>query len=202
MPLIDNVVAPVPYVIREVTLKRSSPGKTIKIGITGFTDAKPTGPNQKEGAIAAFRIDDPLLAAKRVLPELKSKVDFIIALAYMPQDMVQRLASENPEIDTIIGARQLNSQEELQHFNRATITYSFNQTKYLGELRFYVKGNGSIENQVNRFVGLDSFIPDDPVALQTVKGRPTSSQRAKQERHRSHFCAACAVARRDIARRS
>ena len=29
--------------------------------------------------------------------------------------------------------------DEPQHFNRATITYAYNQTKYLGELRLYVR---------------------------------------------------------------
>ena len=72
----------------------------------------------------------------------------------MPQDMTQRLATENPEIDTIIGARQVSNQNEVQHFNRATITYAYNQTKYLGDLRVYMREDGSIENQVNRFIGL------------------------------------------------
>src|SRR4029078_11044619 len=103
-----------------------------------------------------------------VLPELKRKVDFIIALASMPQEMTQRLASENPEIDTIVAARQINTQNPIDHFNRATITYAFNQTKYLGELRVYLGGDGTVQNQVNRFIALDSDIPDDPSAFEAV----------------------------------
>jgi hypothetical protein len=86
----------------------------------------------------------------------------------MPQDMSQRLASENSDIDTVIGARQINNMESAVHFNRATITYAYNQTKYLGELRMYINGDAKVENQISRFVPLDSFIPDDPGASQVV----------------------------------
>lgn len=107
------------------------------------------------------------------MPELKQKADFIIALAYLGPEGAQRLASENPEIDTIVGARQLNNMDEPQHFNRATITYAYNQTKYLGEMRVYFKSDGTIENQVNRFVALDAAIPDDPYALEVVTAAHT-----------------------------
>jgi 2',3'-cyclic-nucleotide 2'-phosphodiesterase (5'-nucleotidase family) len=167
-PVDDQHNAPAPYVIREITLKRGDPGRALRIGIVGFTEGKPLMGNEAEYLYAGYRIEDPFAAARRVIPELKQKVDFIVALAYMPQDKAQRLANENADIDTIIGARQINSMDEAQHFNRATITYAYNQTKYLGELRVYVKSDGSIENQVNRFVGLDSNIPDDPDALEVV----------------------------------
>lgn len=167
-PLDDSHVAPPPYVIREITLKRGAPGKTLRVGIVGFTEARPKDHAQTEPVYASYRIEDPLQAAKRVLPELKAKTDFIIALAYMPQEKAQQLATENPEIDTVVGARQVNNQTEVQHFNRSTIVYAYNETKYLGELRMYVKGDGSVDNQVNRFVALDSSIPDDPKALEVV----------------------------------
>src|SRR5205085_1621404 len=57
---------------------------------------------------------------------------------------------------------------EPDHFGRATITYAFNQTKYLGELRYYLRSDGTVENQVNRYVPLDADIPDDPQAADTV----------------------------------
>jgi len=172
-PMTDQHRDPVPYVIREITLKRGTPGRKLRIGIVGFSEAKPTGPNTNETVYAGFRIDDPFEAARKVLPELKQKTDVIVALAYMDMGSVQRLATENSEIDTIIGARQTSSMDEAQHFNRATITYSYNQTKYLGELRVYVKGDGSAEKQVNRYIALDSVIPDDPSALEVVTAAHT-----------------------------
>lgn len=162
-----------PYVIREVTLKRGAPGKKLRVGIVGFSEPKPTGPNASQAVYAGFRIDDPFDAAKKVLPELKQKTDFIVALAYMDMGSAQRLATENPDIDTIIGARQTSAMDEPQHFNRATITYSYNQTKYLGELRVYLRGDGSPENQINRYVALDSEIPDDPSAQNVVTAAHT-----------------------------
>jgi 2',3'-cyclic-nucleotide 2'-phosphodiesterase (5'-nucleotidase family) len=167
-PADDRYQAPAPFVIREVTLKRGNPNQKIKVGIIGLTDAKPVNQNQKETQRAGFIIDDPFQAAKNTIAQLKPQVDFIIALAYMQQDDLQRLASENPEIDTIIGASGFSGTDDPVHFNRATITKAYNQTKYMGELRYYIRGDGSLENQLNRFVALDGFIPDDPTALEAT----------------------------------
>lgn len=159
---------PQPYIIREVSLKRGSPGQKLRIGITGFTELKPIGARDFVPEHAGFKIEDPFQAAKRVLPELRQNVDLVIALAYMPQEQAQRLAMENPEIDTIIGARQINSTNDLQRFNETTVAFAYNQTKYLGELRLYFKSDGSLENRVNRFVALDDAIPDEPTAEEMV----------------------------------
>jgi hypothetical protein len=167
-PMDEQYREPTPYIIREISLKRGAPGKTLRVGIIGFSEPKPNGPNQKETVYAGFRIDDPFEAAKKVLPELKQKTDFIIALSYMDVGATQRLATENSEIDAIIGARQTSNMDEPQHFNRATITYAFNQTKYLGELRVYLKADGKPENQINRYIALDSVIPDDVAAQDLV----------------------------------
>lgn len=172
-PLDDQHRAPVPYVVRELVLKRGAPGQKLRIGIVGFTEGKPVTQTQKDEVYAGYRITDPFEAAKRILPELKQKSDFIVALAYMDMASAQRLATENSEIDTVIGARQTSSMDEPQHFNRATITYAYNQTKYLGEMRVYVKGDRSAENQVNRYVALDSNIPDDPSAVEVVTAAHT-----------------------------
>lgn len=182
-PIDDQHRAPVPYVVREITLKRGAPGEKLRVGIVGFSDSKPAAiaGNAKQDVYAGFSINDPYEAAKKIIPELKKKSDFIIALAYMDVTSAQRLATENPDIDTIIGARQSNTMDEPQHFNRATIVYAYNQTKYLGELRVYVKADRSIENQLNRYVALDSMIPDDQAATDLVTAAHTEFTNQQSE---------------------
>ena len=167
-PADDSRKAPQPYLIREVTLNRAVPGKKLRIAFVGLTEGKPTGPNQHDSLYAGFRINDVFETAKRVIPEAKQKADLVVVLAYLPQDMAQRLASENPDIDTMIVARQMSLMNEPEHFGRATITYAFNQTKYLGELRYYLRSDSTVENQINRYVALDADLPDDPQAAQIV----------------------------------
>ncbi len=178
-PVDEQHRKPVPYVIREITLKRGVPGKKLRIGFLGLTEAKPVGASDKQTVYAGYRVNDPFEAAKKTIPELKQKTDVVVALAYMPMTDVQRLASENPEIDTIIGARQTSTMDEPQHFNRSTITYAFSQTKYMGELRVYVKGDGTIENQLNRYVAMDSNIPDDAPATEEVTAAHTEFTNAQ-----------------------
>ncbi len=167
-PLDKNLEAPAPYIIREITLQRAKPGGKIRVGITGFTEAKPVVSGDKAVQTAGFEIEDPFAAAKRIIPEIKKKADYVIALAYMPQADAQRLATEVLGIDTIIAAHQLSVQEEPARFNQTTVTTSFYQTKFLGELRYYLRGDGVIENQKNRYIGLDDAIPDDPNAAELV----------------------------------
>ena len=159
---------PKPYVVREVTLNRAIPGKKLRIAFVGLTEGKPTAPNQRDAFYGGYRINDVFESAKRVIPEAKQKADMVVVLAYMPLDMAQRLASENPEIDTIVVARQLSLMNDPEHFGRATITTAYNQTKYLGEMRYYLRGDGAVETQINRYIALDSDIPDDPQANEAV----------------------------------
>ena len=168
VPANSDLEPPTQYVVREITLKRTKPERAAKVGIVGLTELKPVGANDRIQDYAGFKIDDPFAVAKRVIPELKKKVDYVVVLAYMTQDQAQRLATENPDIDAIIGARQVNNLGEIQEFNRTAIVYSYNQTKYLGELRFYLKDDGSVAKRVNRFVALDDSIPDDASAAQVV----------------------------------
>jgi len=81
-PLDDQHRAPLPYIVREIALKRGAPGQKVRIGIVGFSEGKPSGPNAREELYAGYRINDPFEAARKVLPELKQKTDFIVALAY------------------------------------------------------------------------------------------------------------------------
>ena len=168
-PESDALVQPEPYVIREVTLKRGVPGKKLRLGIVGFTELKPTGMgDQREASFAGFSIEDPVAAARRVIPELKQKADLIVVLAYLSQGQARLLATQNPDINTIIGANQINGTDEAQHFSSTTIVYAANQTKHLGELRYYVKADGAMGDQINRFVGLDKELPEDAGALVAV----------------------------------
>jgi hypothetical protein len=57
----DTYRDPLPYVIREVPNAR--PGKKVRIGIVGFSEAKPTGPGQKR-LLCRLRIDDLFEAAR------------------------------------------------------------------------------------------------------------------------------------------
>ena len=85
-PMDDQHQDPAAYVIRELTLKRGAPGRTVRIGIVGFSEAKPTGPNMKESVYAGFRIDDPFEAARKIqfIPATKDgrKVSVILQIEY------------------------------------------------------------------------------------------------------------------------
>lgn len=54
-------------------------------------------------ATSSVRIDEPKTAILSALRQLESGHDHVIVLAYLPEDEMQRLAAELPEVDAIIG---------------------------------------------------------------------------------------------------
>jgi len=60
-PLDDQHRAPVPYIVREIALKRGAPGQKVRIGIVGFSEGKPLGPNAKEELYAGWAVGQEYL---------------------------------------------------------------------------------------------------------------------------------------------
>jgi 2',3'-cyclic-nucleotide 2'-phosphodiesterase (5'-nucleotidase family) len=78
-------LTPLPaYIIETVQSKRLP--KPVRLGITGVTMANPN-----PGAETLnFAIEDPAEALKRVLPELRTKADFVIVMSYGPEFKLTR----------------------------------------------------------------------------------------------------------------
>jgi 2',3'-cyclic-nucleotide 2'-phosphodiesterase (5'-nucleotidase family) len=167
-PVSDEYVAPETHVIKEITLKRGNPGSKVRVAIVGFTERMQYASDGKGDHVAGYQIEDPFEAAKRILPDIRKKADYVIVLAYMQQPMAERLAMDNSEIDAVICARQISSKNDALHVNKAMLAFSYNETRYLGELRVFMNPDGTIGKQSQRYVGLDDYIPDDPVAMNVL----------------------------------
>lgn len=167
------IVAPKPYIIREVYGKRlKSP---LLIGFIGLTEAYPGVVNPNSG----FTIEDPLKRIRQVLPEVRSKVDLIVVLAYVNQETARKLAQENPDIDIILAANQLAQPAEAMREGKTIIAYAWHQTKSLGELRLYMNSSGKVVDYMNRYLALDKSIPNHPEAAKMVAESKTAIAQAK-----------------------
>jgi hypothetical protein len=157
---LDKVTAPPPYTIKEVSGKRL-PKSTYKVGFIGLTQP---GPGEKTG----FVLQDPIERLPKILPELRSKVDLVVVLAYVSPDEAKRLAQQNPGIDVLIGAYATPLPPPAQREGNTLIVYTVGQTKSLGELRLYLGNDGKVADYLNRYVVLDTAIPDLPEAAQMI----------------------------------
>jgi len=163
-PARPDVIAPRPYVIKTISGPRlpirEGSGQAIRVGIIGLTQrAVIKGSN--------FVFEDPFVAIKRVLPEVRKQADIVVVLAYLSMPDTYKLAYENREIDVIISNSELQANPQPKVEQNTLVLFSGHQTKWLGELRAYIDKQGKISYN-NRYVTLDHVIQDDPAAAKIV----------------------------------
>ncbi len=155
-----------PYTIKTLLAKRLK--KPVRIAFIGLSELPPDETKERIAKLG-FTFDDPLTAAKNTLAEIKDKADVNIIVGYFKPGTANKLALQNPEVDLIISYDERGLVHDPKQVNNTLILYASHQAKYLGELRFYADANGEIERFTNRYVDLDSVIPDDPAMLATTQ---------------------------------
>ncbi len=164
-------VNPAPYVIKTVTGKRLQ--KPVRIAFIGVSE---TPPDDLKAAVAAsgFVIEDPLAAAKKALAEVRDKADVTVIIGYLKlviasSPTATKLAEQNDDLDLIITASGKGITPDAKQVNNAIIMHGSNETKRLGELRFYIDATGVVDRFTVRYVELDEVIPDDPKMAEVTK---------------------------------
>lgn len=163
IPAVDlnKSVALKPYVIREVTGKRFGSKATIKVGFIGVTEPWP-------GGTTGFVINDPAEKVKAILPEVRSKADIVVVLAYCTLGTTREIIKQSPDIDVLIAANSIAVPPPAQREGKTILIYGVQQTKSLGELRLYLDEEGKVKDYLNRYILLDTNIPDQPEAAKLV----------------------------------
>ncbi|RMG48365.1 MAG: hypothetical protein D6723_15225 [Acidobacteria bacterium] len=173
-------VSPPPFLIHHVTGRRLPQGATLRIGFVGLTEPPETSVSP------AFTIDDPLTAARRVIPKLRAQCDMLVVLAYLPPATVERLARDVAGIDLILDAYKFRKERDAVRINRTTIAYARYQTRSLGEVLIYVDERGRPTDLRTRMVRLDEAVPWDKEAEKLVDAAVEEIDLVKEEYVRKH----------------
>jgi len=153
-----------PYVVKIVD--------GIRIGILGFTTEETQWvANMKYIKDLEFR--DPVLEAKKLIPELKQKSDIIIAVTHMgyyPEgtdpshgkgDII--LASENPEIAVIVGGHSHTLLPQPVKVRNTLLVQAYHYAKNLGELHLKInRKNFQIKKYTYVLHDLNEKVAEDP----------------------------------------
>jgi 5'-nucleotidase len=132
-----------PYLI----LKRKKPdGKTIKIAVLGLVGSDLDWPS-------GLKASDPIAAARKEVPSLRKKADYVIALTHEGYDADKKLAQSVPGIDMIIGG---HTQSFIQNPTR---------TKSPGNSAGTMIYQSSFRNQYVGLIDLGSFPAEDSYRL-------------------------------------
>ncbi len=160
---------PAPYVIKIVTGKRLP--RPVRIAFIGVSDAAPEA-YKDSVAKSGFVINDPLVAAKAALAEVRDQADVTVIVGFLKLQTANKLAMQNPDLDLVVAAEERGIVFDPKQVNNTLIVYAAKETKHLGELRFYTDAEGVVDRFTARYVELDGIVPDDPrLAEITVKAR-------------------------------
>src|SRR5262245_28533644 len=162
-----NLAEPAPYVIKIVTGKRLP--QPVRIAFIGLSDPAPGG-RKDLVAKSGFVIEDPLVAAKAALAEVRDKADVTVVVGYLKLQTANKLAMQNDDLDLIIAADERGVVFHPKQVNNALVVFAARETKHLGELRFYTDAEGIVERFTARYVELDEIIPDDPKMAEITAG--------------------------------
>ncbi len=160
-----------PYIIREIKSSRAPKG-VIRVGITGFSEQSPSDET-------GFVWRDPMVAAKEVLPALRKQVDVLVVLAYMTPEQSRQLAEAFQDVDVMITGHTIAMPAPLEKVGKVNYLIGNFETKFLGELHLVFDRNGGFAG-VNRYVGLDEAIPDQPEAAKMRDAQKAAVDEARR----------------------
>lgn len=165
------VTAITPYVIHEIKSARAPKG-VIRVGITGFSEQSPSDET-------GFVWRDPMVAAKEVIPALRKQVDVVIVLSYMTPEQSRQLAEAFQDIDVMITGHTIAMPAQLEKVGKVNYLISNFETKFLGELHLVFDRSGGFAG-VNRYVGMDETIPDQPEAAKLRDAQKAAVDEARR----------------------
>jgi hypothetical protein len=147
------------YFVASVPNRESPAGPAIRVAFVGITD------DVKQPA-AGLRVQNPIETAKRIIPRAKRESDLVIVLTHGSDDVARRIAEEAPGVNAVIAGNGKEFTMPLT-VGRVPVVFTPYEGRMLGELRFYRSPDGGYSIK-NRFIGLDTTVADDPVALEFV----------------------------------
>ncbi len=145
-----------PYILKEIKINPPD-GKPLRLAITGlFVDP------EERVSRKNFEVQEPDEAIRRVLGELRSKVDYVIVLADMGIGEAISLAITVPGINMLVVAHNYEAATDAQQVVDTLLIGPINQGRMITEARLGLKsGSQSVTIGVHH-VPLDATIPDDP----------------------------------------
>lgn len=163
--IVDATSAPLFANYRIVPLKLMN-GETVKVGVTGVTRPRVSIARQDSNILPQTDciMTDPATALKAVLPELKSKSDIVVLLAYENRDVAKNLLSTlDPDngIDVVVAGEFIQATNQIDAVQGARLVSGGFEGRQVGHLVLDWK-QGKIANAVNQLVEIVQNIEPVP----------------------------------------
>ncbi len=127
-----------------------------RIALVGVVDprALPEGPG------AGLEIEPMETCLARILPELKTKADVLVLLAYADEAALTALAGRFYEFAAVLGGNVRQPAQQLLRENRSLVYYTGNDAKSYGRLELRIARDGTVEAGAHEVTLLDQRYPE------------------------------------------
>jgi hypothetical protein len=134
-----------------------------RIGITGVVemDRDDVGPG--------LAVRPPEEALSAILPDLRKRSDFVIVLAFAPQETLRSLATRFPEAGAIFGGDVPQASSKAEIVNRSVLFNVTNKGKVIGRLAFKEGGDAGLTLSDSKSVKTTDKIPPAPEMSALIK---------------------------------
>ncbi|MGB9690713.1 MAG: hypothetical protein ACPL7D_00930 [Candidatus Sumerlaeaceae bacterium] len=150
-----------PYRILDVKLRN---GETVKIGVTGITRPRITIATFEQ-APKGYVVTDPVVALRKVLPELDKKCDIVILLAYLNRealtnDVLSKLG-EDAKVDIAIAGEFSGLRNAIENASGIRLVTGGFEGRQIGHLVLDIR-NGKIAQDFLKMVEIEQTISPRP----------------------------------------
>ncbi|KPK95171.1 MAG: hypothetical protein AMJ94_00535 [Deltaproteobacteria bacterium SM23_61] len=142
----------------------------IRVGLFGLLSNRFSGsldPHDK----AAYRLTDPLEAARQVIGELKKKKSkVIIAITHMDESEQRKLAETFREVYFVVSGHERGLKRQPVEVNNAQILTAGTRGEYLGQMEFFLKEKPDETRLLSNYqiITLRDFYKDHPQTAKLV----------------------------------
>lgn len=158
----DNSAYLEDYIIKEID--------GIKVAIFGLETPETTYKSHPDST-KDLKIEDPLVAAKRLVPELRKKADIVIALVHLGDegDYSSVRLAKGIEVDLIIDGHSHSTYPYGMKAGNCLIVSAGEKTKNAGVVKMLVKDNRVVSTGASLFTkSMSADITDDPAVKAIV----------------------------------
>ena len=176
----------------------------MKFGITGVLDPSQNIRTRKGVESPGVTITPSAEALEALLPELRSKSDFVVVLAHMSLKRSKELAEAVPGIDFIVVGNQAQKGAEPFEAGGAVFLQSGTRGQAIADYRLRFDEDGQYAGYEGRAVTLDDKIPADAAmalklkehkqaveALNKQRAAERAAERQERRRQNTDYVEAC-----------
>lgn len=137
-----------------------------RVAVLGLTTPELTTATHPRN-IYGVSVEEPVAAARRLVPGLKAQADLMLVLSHMGIADDRRLAAEVPELDLIVGGHNHNLYPEPVMVGDVAILQAGERGHWLGRMDLNCR-DGRLVRTGYKMLTMDAAVPQDPAVAAEV----------------------------------